>query len=177
MRIKEIRFKKPFKILTEKDYGYVQEVMGYFENAAYKFQAKVLSDEERRVKGYAVENMVMQYRRRLYLDLWVCIVRLDWLSTDLSIDNMYKEIYQKRGLWGATLIKERHLYNCTCSYCQPHLPNQPYGRRVDSSKTFGLMLPKDKRRNSWRVFWKIDKSRGLVTYWRWTLPKFWVWYK
>lgn len=61
-------------------------------------------------------------------------------------------------LFGAWVLKERHLFGCSCSYCR------------EFKGTCGLALPECKESNSWRVLWWRRGERLNVL--RWTMPTF-----
>ena len=64
-------------------------------------------------------------------------------------------------IFGAWIVFEKHnKEHCNCSYCQ---------RFKEDGKKRSLWLPKDRRRNSWRV-WAVEKNDGYY-YYRWTLPR------
>ena len=60
---------------------------------------------------------------------------------------------------GSWIMLETHAAGCGCSYC------------IEFKGKFGLSLPPNKSRNSWRILWW--RWRGKLHDLRWTLPK-WV---
>lgn len=85
--MKKIIFKKLFHLYKEKDRGSVIDSICLFENYPWIYQTRVLVDNEAKEKGYRVENVVTQYRRRFRLDLWILIINLEWKSKDKSTPN------------------------------------------------------------------------------------------
>lgn len=76
---------------------------------------------------------------------------------------MFIDQPESRQLWSFqgpnTVLHEAHDDGCTCSYC----------RGFASKGRFGLELPADKGRTSWRIIWL--KLGGKRHYLRWTLPR------
>lgn len=76
---------------------------------------------------------------------------------------MFIDRPESRQLWSFqgpnTVLHEAHDDGCTCSYC----------RGFASKGRFGLELPADKGKTSWRVVWL--KLGGKRHYLRWTLPR------
>lgn len=72
------------------------------------------------------------------------------------------DTYIWRGeIFGANVLVECHENNCSCSYCQKF------------TGKFGIALPENKGRTSWRViWWRYNDTLNCI---RWTLPslKFW----
>lgn len=76
----EIRRRKIFKILTERDEEYEINAICFYQNYPWRYEARVLSEAEAHKNGYTVENVVMQYKRRLYLDLWLFTFYFEWFT-------------------------------------------------------------------------------------------------
>lgn len=51
-----------------------------FEKMPYMNHVKVLTEKEVREKGYGVENIVVQYKCFLQIDLWICVIATTWLT-------------------------------------------------------------------------------------------------
>lgn len=68
-----------------------------------------------------------------------------------------KTVFQFHRLFGMWIICEKHIYPCKCSYCK-YFP-----------KGFHLILPEDKRWDSWRILYFKTKMKAI--YLRWILPR------
>ena len=76
--MKQIRFRKLFKIVTERDYGYAVDAICYFENYSLQYTTRILSDIEAKAKGYRIEAVVVQYHRSIFIDLWFFTLYFQW---------------------------------------------------------------------------------------------------
>lgn len=75
-----IKFLKPFRLLTEEDRGYEINSICYFANRPYIAQTRTVDDDSLGLGGSRKEEVIVQYRRSFYLNLWFCIISFDWLS-------------------------------------------------------------------------------------------------
>lgn len=74
---KRITFKKVFQKLKEGEYH--NAVVAY-NKREWLGQTRVLSEEEAKEKGYAVENVCIQHKHYLVMDLWFLTLEFAWLS-------------------------------------------------------------------------------------------------
>ena len=80
--MKKVSFRKLFRVLTERDEGRVIDAICFYQSIPWMYQSVTLSEEEAKEKGYMVENIVTQYKRRFYLDLWLVVIQFQWFSKD-----------------------------------------------------------------------------------------------
>lgn len=74
-----IQVRKLFYNYKPEDEGvYIQTIVGY-RKTPWKYTTRVLlDDEEIKQKVYAVENVCVQHRYQLRIDLWVCVLDFQW---------------------------------------------------------------------------------------------------
>lgn len=82
----EFRARKLFRIVTERDEWYQIDAICYFFNQPYKGNARVLSPAEYKEGNYdcRIVHEFVQYRRRLFIDLWFVTLHFQWYSKDKS---------------------------------------------------------------------------------------------
>ncbi len=83
--MKNIYFRKPFIRLIKENEGYVKNAIILFAKEEWKINSRVLNDEERKEKGYTIENTCVQYRYRIRIDLWLVIIDKEWFGKDTSL--------------------------------------------------------------------------------------------
>lgn len=70
--------RKLFQKLKPEDYGVVRYAIVVYEKKPFHYRARVLSKKESLVKGYQVENIVIDYRCYLQIDLWLVVFDFTW---------------------------------------------------------------------------------------------------
>ena len=88
MSMRNIYFRRPITILTEKDEDYmIPESFIIFGRTPWLMQNRELSEDEAREKGYSVEVVTVQYRYKLRIDLWFVVFDFGWLGRNVLLDN------------------------------------------------------------------------------------------
>ena len=83
--MKEIYFRRPYHKLNEMDYGAYHYAIVIYEKRPEQYKTQLLGAVESKQKGYNVENIVVQYKHFLQIDLWLCVIRLSWLGKDKRV--------------------------------------------------------------------------------------------
>lgn len=76
--MKEIKFKRLFRFLTEKDEGYVINSICYYAKRPEMVQQRILGEAEAREKGFAVIVEPLTYKCAFFLDLWIVTLFFQW---------------------------------------------------------------------------------------------------
>lgn len=74
---KSIYFIRPFFYITEKDYGRYVRALVTYERRPYLCQSRKVEPSEQAT--YTIENIVIQYRHFLSLNLWLVVLDFSWL--------------------------------------------------------------------------------------------------
>lgn len=78
--MKTIIFRRFYKRMTEADYGSAIDSIIVFEKKPYQYKSVMLPREEAINKGHQVEVINTQYQCFLKIDLWLLILRFQWLT-------------------------------------------------------------------------------------------------
>lgn len=63
--------------------GYARAII-VWDREPWLMKSVTLNDEERKKKGYTVENRVVQYRYYLGIDLWIVRISFTWTGLEAS---------------------------------------------------------------------------------------------
>jgi hypothetical protein len=83
--MKEVIFRKLYRRMEEKDYGAIPYSIVVFEKIPYMYESKMLPEEEAIEKGYQVETITTQYNCYLQIDLWIAVLRFQWLTKLINL--------------------------------------------------------------------------------------------
>lgn len=84
--MKQFSFRRPYKRVTDEDYGSVLEAIVLYEKRAFTFNSVVLKDEEAQKKGYRIETRPVEWKNYLRVDLWLVILQWSWVSKEKTDD-------------------------------------------------------------------------------------------
>ncbi|UPJ35861.1 hypothetical protein IVB45_02275 [Bradyrhizobium sp. 4] len=70
--------------MTERDEGYAIDAICYFQKMPWLMNSRTLNEEERAEKGYAVEAVVVTYKCRFFIDLWLVTLYFQWEQKSMT---------------------------------------------------------------------------------------------
>lgn len=89
-----IYFRKPFKYITEKDFGYVEEVIVAFSKEPILFKHRYIPKGE----GRMTETFPAQYRYFIAIDLWLIKIKFSWKGKEKRVLSDYNKLEGFEGI-------------------------------------------------------------------------------
>ncbi len=84
----KINFRRPIIILTPKDEGYERWGIIIYSRHELLMETRIVSPEYAKQKGHVASFdryvVCVQYKYYLEIDLWICVLRFNWLGKNRS---------------------------------------------------------------------------------------------